>query len=100
MLTEAEFLSTQRWKKKRAAILQRDKYLCQECRRYGRKRNGHPVPAEGVHHIQHYDEHPELALEDDNLISLCEGCHNKKHPERGGRMRSSPPRYDRKAKVR
>ena len=95
-MTEAEFLSTQRWKKKRAAILRRDKYLCQECRRYGRKRNGHPVPAEVVHHIQHYDEHPELALDDGNLISLCEGCHNKKHPERGGKMRNSPPRYQAK----
>ena len=100
MLSEAEFLGTRRWKRKREAILRRDGYLCQECKRYGRKRNGHPVPAEVVHHIQHYDEHPELALDDGNLISLCEGCHNKMHPERGGQRRSIPPRYDRKTKRR
>ena len=83
MLSEAEFLGTRRWKRKREAILRRDGYLCQECKRYG-----------------HYDEHPELALDDGNLISLCEGCHNKMHPERGGQRRSSPPRYDRKTKRR
>lgn len=37
-----------------------------------------------VHHIKHLDEHPELALVDSNLISLCADCHNKAHPEKGG----------------
>ena len=35
-----------------------------------------------VHHIKHYDEYPELALENDNLISLCDACHNYFHPEK------------------
>lgn len=96
MMSEAEFLNTQRWKRKRAKILKRDGYLCQECKRYGRRKGGEPVPAVLVHHIQHYEEHPELALADDNLVSLCEGCHNKMHPERGGLRRSSPPRYGEK----
>ena len=43
------------------------------------------------HHIKHADEYPELAYKDDNLISLCDACHNAEHPEkakkknRGGR---------------
>lgn len=69
-----------RWRRKRAAILRRDKYLCQECKKYGRRRE-----AVTVHHIKHVDEYPELAYSDDNLVSLCNACHNKMHPEKGGR---------------
>ena len=29
--------------------------------------------------IQELKEHPELGLEDDNLISLCKSCHNVRH---------------------
>lgn len=69
-----------RWRRKRAAILRRDNYLCQNCKRYGRRRE-----AVVVHHIKHSDEYPELAFEDDNLVSLCEGCHNKEHPEKAAK---------------
>ena len=69
-----------KWKKKRLNILRRDNYLCLECKKYGRRRE-----AETVHHIKHADEYPELAYNDDNLISLCSSCHNKAHPEKGGR---------------
>ena len=71
---------SKRWKIKRLAILRRDKYLCQECKKYGKIRQ-----AVTVHHIKHADTHPELAYDNDNLESLCQGCHNKKHPEKGGR---------------
>lgn len=66
-----------RWKRKRERILKRDNYLCQWCKRYGRT-----VEASTVHHIKHADEYPELAFIDNNLVSLCTGCHNKAHPER------------------
>lgn len=69
-----------KWKKKRAAILRRDKYLCQECRKYGRR-----VEAVTVHHIKHADTNPELVYDSNNLVSLCNTCHNKMHPEKGGR---------------
>ncbi|MCI8374848.1 MAG: HNH endonuclease [Lachnospiraceae bacterium] len=66
-----------RWKRKREHILKRDSYICQWCKRYGKI-----VDASTVHHVKHVDEYPELAFEDDNLISLCTGCHNKAHPEK------------------
>ena len=68
-----------KWKAKSKAILRRDNYECRECRKYGRIRT-----ATTVHHIKHVDEFPELAFDNDNLISLCSACHNKQHPEKGG----------------
>ena len=78
-MTEAQFYQTKAWKRKREAILRRDNYQCQECRRYGRIRQ-----ATTVHHIRHFDEYPELALTASNLQSLCRACHNAAHPEKGG----------------
>ena len=71
------FYLSPEWKSKREYILQRDGYMCRECKRYGRAKE-----ATTVHHIKHLDEYPELALDDDNLISLCDACHNKAHPEK------------------
>ena len=77
---EMEFdYTNKKWRRKRASILRRDGYKCRECRKYGRARE-----AVTVHHIKHVDEYPELAYVDDNLISLCNPCHNKMHPEKGG----------------
>ena len=60
--------------------LRRDKYLCQDCRRYGRM-----VPAQVAHHIQPITERPDLAYQLSNGVALCHKCHNKRHPEKGGR---------------
>ena len=84
MNTEA-FYKSKPWLKKRAAILRRDGFLCQNCLRYGRRRD-----ATTVHHKKHLDDFPELALIDSNLVSLCESCHNKEHPEKGGGRRYPP----------
>lgn len=70
-----------KWRRKQQLILRRDGYLCQDCKRYGRT-----TQATTVHHIKHADEYPELEWDNDNLISLCSACHNKRHPEKGGRM--------------
>ena len=75
----ADLHKSMRWKKKREQILRRDKYMCQDCKRYGKR-----VDATEVHHIKHVDEYPELAFDSSNLISLCAACHNKRHPEKGG----------------
>lgn len=78
MLTKEEFYNSVKWKRKREHILRRDGYHCQECMRYGK----FTVQATEVHHIKHYEDYPELALVDTNLISLCKSCHNKAHPEK------------------
>lgn len=70
---------SKRWRRKRERILKRDKYLCQECKKYGRA-----VDAQTVHHIKPVEEYPEMVFMDDNLVSLCYHCHNKMHPEKGG----------------
>ncbi len=70
-----------KWQKKREAILRRDGYKCQWCKRYGKSRE-----AVVVHHIKHADEYPELAYTNQNLVSLCEACHNKAHPEKARKI--------------
>lgn len=63
-----------KWENKRERILRRDGYMCQECKRYGKR-----VSAEHVHHIFPVETYPEYQWEDWNLISLCKKCHNKMH---------------------
>lgn len=71
------FYKRKEWKRKRRAILRRDNYECQRC-----KANGGYSRAVTVHHIQHLNKRPDLALVDSNLISLCGPCHNQEHPEK------------------
>jgi len=73
------FYASPQWRRKRELILRRDGYRCQECRRYGRI-----TQATTVHHIQHLEDRPDLALVSSNLVSLCRACHAKAHPEKGG----------------
>ena len=64
----------------RASILRRDHYECQECRRKMREGQTRKINrAHLVHHIVPYDVDPTLGLDPDNLISLCDGCHNAIH---------------------
>ena len=73
-----------RW---RDAVLRRAGYLCEECRRYGRlDKDGLPVRATTAHHIKHRDEFPELQTDVSNGRALCTACHNRQHPEKGGRF--------------
>ena len=65
---------SKRWQTKRAKILRRDKYLCQESLRYGKR-----VDATTVHHILPAEFFPEYQWEDWNLISLSAEAHNKMH---------------------
>jgi 5-methylcytosine-specific restriction enzyme A len=68
------FYKSTKWKKKRAAILRRDKYECRECRRYGMA-----TQATMVHHIFPLELYPDRKLDAANLISLCNGCHESMH---------------------
>lgn len=68
------FYLTKKWKMKRKAILKRDEYKCRECSRFGKVEE-----ATTVHHVHPLKIRPELKLDERNLISLCEGCHEKMH---------------------
>lgn len=81
------------WKRLRAAALQRDGGMCQECMRRLRAGYGiRPRRATMVHHIVPIEERPDLALRIDNLMSLCDECHNQMHPEKGRREKPEIPR--------
>lgn len=68
------FYTDPRWTRKRAKILHRDKYLCQESKRFGKK-----VSATIVHHIFPREDYPEFEWCDWNLISLSMAEHNRMH---------------------
>ena len=73
------------WREK---VLRRAGYLCEECRRYGRLgADGLPVRATTAHHIKPREDYPELQYVVDNGRALCEACHNRAHPEKGGGRR-------------
>ncbi|EJR76684.1 hypothetical protein IK7_04757 [Bacillus cereus VD156] len=81
-----KFYDSTAWRRCRELALIRDNYRCQECMKHDPLI---PVPADMVHHIKERNEYPELALTLDNLISLCNACHNKEHPEKGGGKKKS-----------
>lgn len=80
------FYKSAAWRSARKVALERDFYICQDC--LAAKRNGEmirPRAATVVHHIQPVERRPDLRLDLDNLVSLCDPCHNKRHPEKGAR---------------
>ena len=72
---------SKRWAAKRKEILRRDRYQCQQCRRYGLA-----VDATVVHHAHPVEDYPELAWCEWNLVSLCAGCHNAMHDRETGAL--------------
>lgn len=68
------FYKSWAWKKCREVVLIRDDYLCQVCAKHGQL-----TAAKIVHHIVHLKDDPLLALEEDNLMSVCHPCHETIH---------------------
>lgn len=68
------FYKTKQWLRKRSIVLRRDEYLCRECKRYGKT-----TQANTVHHVMPLEQYPEYRLTTDNLLSLCNTCHNTMH---------------------
>lgn len=76
------FYNSSLWRHKREEVLHLDHNECQLC-----KQRGIITKAQTVHHIIHLRDNPSLALSIYNnnnrqLISLCNDCHNKVHPEK------------------
>jgi 5-methylcytosine-specific restriction enzyme A len=85
------FYHSPTWRRARKRTLTRDHHLCQCC-----LQKGVLTSAEIVHHIHHLQDHPEKALDESNLQSVCAVCHNRLHPEKGKRIQ---PTKQRKARV-
>lgn len=70
----------------RNQALKRDNYECQQCKAEG-KVHVDSIKVEGerksiqlnVHHIKEIETHPQLALDLDNLQTVCLDHHNKEH---------------------
>ncbi|TFI93091.1 HNH endonuclease [Carnobacterium divergens] len=81
----AIFYSSVDWKKIRQDRLDLDNNECQWHKAEGKTlaagmhdEHGNLVVLE-VDHIKELAEYPELALDIDNLRTLCKDCHNKRH---------------------
>lgn len=80
------FYKWSRWLDVREKVLRADRRECVNCRaKYHRYRR-----ADTVHHVNHFRDRPDLALEEfyadpvtrekrRNLVSLCHDCHEEAH---------------------
>ena len=75
------FYKTKKWRRKREAILRRDKYECRECKRYGKT-----TQATTVHHIYPLEDYPEYSLTNENLYSVCNTHHESFHNKFTGEL--------------
>lgn len=81
--------NSSKWKRKREEILERDCYECQDCKSRLQQAHTDDIKLSGndakirrateVHHIKEVKCYPELAFDNNNLISLCTQCHNIRH---------------------
>ena len=75
------FYKSQAWKRLRNDIMKRDGGICRDC--WDR---GMLTPAEEVHHIIPLTpdniSDPDIALNPENLVSLCRDCHKARHSEK------------------
>lgn len=72
-LTYAEMLKDPRWQKKRLEVMQRDGFRCQHCLSEDR-----PLQ---VHHLVYDKDKKPWEYENDQLITLCEDCHQRETEE-------------------
>lgn len=69
-----KFYKTKEWRMVRDKVLSRDYGLCKLC--YKDMRITHAVT---VHHIEEVKEDWDKRLNENNLICLCNSCHNQVH---------------------
>jgi len=70
---ERKLRAKNKWHEKARAIKEEAQSLCELCRTEGR----YISRGLEVHHIEKLTDHPELLLEDTNLICLCQDCHKR-----------------------
>lgn len=85
------FFDTKAWQRLRWQVLQRDDFSCTACGTYIGQRGAN------VDHVQSRAVRPDLALEPDNLRTLCHACHSRKTARQDhafGRAPKSGPAAD------
>ena len=75
--TRNSFYTSPPWRRLRNLKLAEDP-LCERC-----TERGLIVPAYEVHHVIEIDLRPDLALEYNNLESLCKTCHSRETASKG-----------------
>ena len=96
------FYHSMDWRRMSAAIMVRDHYECQECRKRlkAAAAEGRLLPATErrirratqVHHMIPYEVRPDMGLDPDNLEAICDRCHNIAHDRTGGCMKPKKKR--------
>ncbi|MDT2815965.1 HNH endonuclease [Vagococcus carniphilus] len=89
----AIFYNSSEWKLLRQSVLERDNYECQWCKEQGKVTTGVHSILE-VDHIEELKDRPELALDIDNLRTLCKDCHNKRHDRFNYRPSKKKKKWD------
>lgn len=69
------FYKSARWQQKKKEILMRDNYECQECKKKGKLTTIQHTKLD-IHHIKELKDYPELAFDNNNLITVCVYHHN------------------------
>lgn len=82
-----KFYKSREWRELRLIALTRDNNECQMCKKKGRYQK-----ADCVHHIKEVKPYPLLALTLDNLMCVCNQCHNEIH-DRLGRQEKAKKRF-------
>lgn len=65
------FYRTQRWRKLRKRVLERDNYLCVRCLHKYNIFNSENLEA---HHVKSRKNYPELELDMNNIVCVCKTC--------------------------
>jgi hypothetical protein len=68
-MTYSEKLKDPRWQRKRLEIMERDRWACQHCAATDKSMT--------VHHVVYHQRRDPWEYENDELLALCEGCHNE-----------------------
>lgn len=76
--SRAKFYGSSDWRSLRAKRLEMDNHECLWCKAEGKVTTKYDSILE-VDHIKELEDYPELAIDIENLRTLCKDCHNKRH---------------------
>lgn len=75
---QKQFYNSSAWQRVRQQVLKRDNNECVMCKVEGKVTTREHAVLE-IDHIEELEQHPELALDINNLRTLCSHHHNVRH---------------------